>query len=45
MIWSGENEEARTRGKNSILGGTIGMMIMLSAWGIIYLVSNTVKGF
>ena len=42
LIWGGV--ESRKTGKMSILGGIIGMFIMLSAWGIINLVSNTVQG-
>lgn len=43
MIWNKTDAEAHTKGKNSILGGIIGMFIMLSAWGIINIVANTVK--
>ena len=43
VVWGGE--EARQKGKASMWGGIIGMFIMMSAWGIIYLVSNTVKSF
>lgn len=43
VVWGGE--EAREKGKKSMIGGVVGMFIMLSAWGIIYLVSNTVKTF
>ncbi len=39
-VWGGE--EARSAGKKSMLGGIIGMFIMTSAWGIIYIISNTV---
>ncbi len=45
MIYNGGDADARTKGRNHMLGGLIGMVIMLSAWGLIYLVSNTVKGF
>lgn len=41
-VWGGE--EARKAGKLSMIGGIIGMFIMMSAWGIIYLISNTVTG-
>ncbi len=40
VVWGGE--ESRDRGKKSIFGGLIGMFIMMSAWGIIYIVANTV---
>ena len=43
MVIRGDDEEARSSGKNSILWGTVGMFIMVSAWGIIYLISNTMK--
>ncbi len=39
-VWGGE--EARKAGKLSMLGGIIGMFIMMSAWGIIYVIANTV---
>ncbi len=45
MIAKGGEADARTKGKYHMLGGLIGMLIMMSAWGLIYLVSNTVKGF
>jgi uncharacterized membrane protein len=44
MVIKGEDAEARAKSKMSIMGGLIGMLIMLSAWGIIYLISNTVSG-
>ena len=44
MVMKGNDAEARSSGQKSILYGIIGMFIMLSAWGIIYLISNTVKG-
>jgi len=43
MVIHGDDADARKKGQMSILGGVIGMVIMLSAWGIVYLVSNTVK--
>ncbi len=43
MIWKGGDAEARTKGRNHMLGGLVGMLIMLSAWGLIHLVANTVK--
>jgi uncharacterized membrane protein len=42
VVWGGE--EARQKGKMSMIGGIIGMFIMVSAWGIIRLISNTVAG-
>ena len=44
MIISGDDEDARKKSKSTILWGSVGLVIMVSAWGIIYLVSNTVKG-
>jgi hypothetical protein len=43
MVIKGEDQEARSESKRSILWGLIGMLIMLSAWGIIYVVANTVR--
>jgi large-conductance mechanosensitive channel len=42
MVFWGEDAKARENGKNTIIWGSIGMAIMVSAWGIIYFVSNTV---
>jgi hypothetical protein len=44
MIIFANDETARSEGKKSILWGSIGMLIMISAWGIVYLISNTIKG-
>jgi hypothetical protein len=43
VIWGEPGGEAHDRGKKSMWGGLIGMFIMLSAWGIINLVANTVN--
>jgi uncharacterized membrane protein len=43
MVIKGSDPEARKSGQMSILGGLVGMFIMLSAWGIIYMVANTVN--
>ncbi len=43
VIWNNEDGDARTRGKVSMWSGLLGMFIMVSAWGIIYLIANTVK--
>jgi hypothetical protein len=45
MIWKGGDADARSKGKMHMLGGVIGMFVMLSAWGLINLVANTVKSF
>ncbi len=42
MFVSGADADARSKGKRHMVGGVIGMFIMLSAWGIINLVANTV---
>lgn len=39
-----DDADARKKGRYHILAGVIGMFIMVSAWGIIYLVSDTLKG-
>lgn len=44
LVFHGSDETAREKGKLTITYGTVGIFIMISAWGIIYLVSNTVKG-
>ncbi len=45
MIWHKNDAEAHSRGRIAMVGGLIGMFIMVSAWGIINLVANTVKQF
>ncbi len=43
VVWNKTDAESYSKGKASMWGGLIGMFIMVSAWGIIYLISNTVK--
>jgi large-conductance mechanosensitive channel len=43
FVLHGADETARAKGKSTMLWGTVGIFIMVSAWGIIYLISNTVK--
>ena len=43
FVLHGSDEGAREKGKSTMLWGSVGIFIMVSAWGIIYLVSNTVK--
>ena len=43
MVWGSSEGEARANAKRSMLYGVFGMFIMLSAWGFIYLISNTIK--
>jgi hypothetical protein len=45
MIIYADDADAKTKGRNHMLSGLLGIFIMLSAWGIIYLISNTVKQF
>jgi len=42
IVMNGTDADAHKRGKMAIASGLIGMFIMMSAWGIIYLVSHTV---
>ena len=44
LVLHGADETAREKGKSTILWGSVGLFIMISAWGIVYLVSNTIKG-
>jgi uncharacterized membrane protein len=44
MVLHRDDAEARKKGQWSIFGGVVGMFIMVSAWGIVYVISNTVKG-
>lgn len=43
VVWGEPGGESHDRGKKSMWGGIIGMFIMLSAWGIINLVANTIN--
>lgn len=42
LVIHGKDPEARKKGQATILYGTIGLFIMVSAWGFIYLISNTI---
>lgn len=42
MLMKGGDADARTKGRNHMLGGVIGMLIMMSAWGIVNLIANTI---
>ena len=44
LVFGEPGSDKVTIGKNSIWGGLIGMFIMMSAWGIIHIIANTVKG-
>ena len=41
FIRGSDNEEARRTGRNHMIWGIIGIFIMVSAWGIILMVTNT----
>jgi uncharacterized protein YqgC (DUF456 family) len=43
LIRGAGDAEGRTNGKNAIIGGVIGMFIMLSAWGFIHLIANSIR--
>lgn len=43
MVMHGDDSGAREKGRNHMLAGLIGIVIMLSAWGIIYFISNTIS--
>ena len=45
LVLKSADAEDRDSAKKSILYGVFGMFIMVSAWGIIYLISNTIKAF
>lgn len=45
MIIHDTDADAHKNGRTSMIWGIVGMFIMFSAWGIINIVSNTVKGF
>jgi len=44
MVFHRTDAEAHEKGRWSILGGVVGMFIMVSAWALINLVANTVRG-
>jgi hypothetical protein len=41
MFLKGDDPTAREKGRTHMLAGIIGVFIMVSAWGIIQLISNT----
>ncbi len=43
LVFGDPDSDARTKGKNSAIYGVIGMFIMVAAWGIINLISATIK--
>lgn len=40
-IFNGENEQSRSEGKKHILYGIIGLVIMISAYGLLTIATNT----
>ena len=44
FILGAYNEDRKTAGKKHMIWGIIGMFIMVSAYGIIALIDNTLKG-
>jgi len=43
LVLGGADGEKRETGKATIIYGSLGLFIMVSAWGIIYLIANTIK--
>ena len=41
MLMKGDDSSARDKGRNHMLAGIIGIFIMVSAWGIIQFISDT----
>ncbi len=47
LVWGvvqyfiGDNEEAKTTGKERIIFGVIGLAVILSVWGLVKIVSHT----
>lgn len=37
----GDSEEAKTKGKDKVIYGIIGLTVILSLWGLVYLIVNT----
>ena len=44
LIRKGDEPEERQKGQQHILWGAVGMFIMISAYGIVRLIANTVQG-
>jgi len=41
MLMHADDPTSREKGRNHMLGGIVGIVIMVSAWGIVYFISNT----
>lgn len=37
----GDNEEAKTKGKERIIFGIIGLAVIISVWGLVYILAGT----
>jgi hypothetical protein len=44
MFSNGDDPSARSTGQSHMIWGIVGIAIMLSAWGIIYFILNTISG-
>jgi hypothetical protein len=44
MVRHGDDPGAREKGQWHMLAGIIGIVIMVSAWGIVYFIANTISG-
>lgn len=42
FVWKGSAEEERSKGKQHMIWGSVGMAIMISAFGIVQFIFNTV---
>ena len=43
MLIHGDDPDARIKGRNHMLAGIIGFVIMLSAWGIVEFIADTIR--
>jgi len=41
FVMNADNEEERAKGKNHMIWGVVGMFIMISSYGIINIIANT----
>lgn len=44
LVRNADNEEARQTGRQHVLWGVIGMFIMVSFYGIMHVICNTIPG-
>jgi Type IV secretion system pilin len=42
MLMHGDDATARQTGQNHMIAGLVGIFVMVSAWGIIHFISNTI---